>query len=155
MDQLDIAVHSTAHSSEGSAKRIAQQLGMSHQVLNNKCNSNNDTHKLTLHESRAMMFATGDLQILHALAADMDCIVQEAIAPKDDMKLETALLNIGAEIGDFHREVRDMLEDGRVSPRELARVRKEHLEAVRALNEAGVLIDQLFNESRASLKTTG
>lgn len=49
MDQLDIAVHQTAH--DYGLPKLAREMGIREQVFRNKCNTNDDTHKLTLREA--------------------------------------------------------------------------------------------------------
>lgn len=76
-DPVDEAVHMTLHNGKMSSADIAARISCSRQVLINKCNPSNDYHKLTLNQARAMMLATKDLRILHAMAEELGCTVQE------------------------------------------------------------------------------
>lgn len=67
MDDLDQAIYSTVHSSRIGAKKIAQRIGISDQVLLNKANPSNETHKLTVREALAIQLATKKKDIARAM----------------------------------------------------------------------------------------
>ena len=70
MDQLDIAVHQTAHDAPGGLPNLAKCMGINEQVFRNKVNPHCDTHHLNVREMVAMMLLTNDTQIMDALAIE-------------------------------------------------------------------------------------
>lgn len=134
MDQLDLAIQTTAMNAPGGMKGLSQKMGVNHQTLINKCNPNSDTHKLTLREALAMMINTGDVQILEVLAAELGYrLEQKQSRPARD--LMSAVLTADAEHGDVGRTIHEALMDGRLTPREVATIRDEVSEAKRSLDE--------------------
>lgn len=134
MDQLDIAIQSTATNATGGIKGLSQKMGVNHQTLINKCNPNSETHKLTLREAMAMMINTGDVQILEVLASELGYTI-EPKASRSTKDLMAAVLTADAEHGDVGRSIQEALADGRLTPREVAKVRDEVSEAKRALDD--------------------
>lgn len=132
MDQLDIAVHNTAHNFDGGVPRLAKIMGKGEQVLRNKCNPNNDDSKLTLREALGMMLVTGDVQILECVASELNYQVVPLEAKREIGLLE-AVLKTASECGDVHQAIQDALQDGSITPRELHRIIQEIGEARDAL----------------------
>ncbi|WP_434361033.1 phage regulatory CII family protein [Parasalinivibrio latis] len=130
MDHLDTAVYSTVHDSAVPARQIAQQLGMSHQVLINKANPQSDSHKLSLREALAVQLITGNYRIHEAMATEL--ALQRADAPPSTSLLES-VLKATAEHGDVVKAIQNALEDGVFSLRERERCQQEVNEAIRAL----------------------
>lgn len=153
MDQLDHAIYATAHKTKDTCKKLATQMGMSHQVLLNKVNFNNETHHLTLRESIALQLHTGDKQILHASASELGSIVQEEQGPPG-ISLTEATLNIGVEFGELMSSIRESIADGRVTEQERALVRKEMLDVIRAANDLGIVMDS-HTEKSTKLSVAG
>lgn len=133
MDQLDLAIQATAMNAPGGMKGLAQKMGVNHQTLINKCNPNSETHRLTLREAMAMMLNTGDVQILEVLASELGYTV-EPKASRAAKDLMAAVLSANAEHGDVGRAIQDAFADGRLTPREVAKVRDEVGEAKAALD---------------------
>lgn len=132
MDQIDIAVHQTAHKFDGGLDRLAQLMGMNAQTLRNKTNPHSETHKLSLREALAMMLQAQDFQILEVMAATCGFTLKPVECPKQS--LMKALLMVQAEQGDVSRVMAEALDDGRLTPREIAEVREQISEARRALD---------------------
>lgn len=132
MDQLDIAVHQTAHAFQGGLDRLAQMMGMGAQTLRNKVNPNSDTHRLALREALAMMLQAQDYQILEVLAAECGFTIR-SVAGKDQPLL-TALLMVQAEHGDVTRSMATALQAGSMTQRKIADIRREISEARAALD---------------------
>lgn len=118
------AAHKTVHDYPGGSESLAPRLGMSAAVLRNKVNPNNDTHKLTLAEADEIMGVTGDLRILHALAARHGCIVQKAEPDESQPDVLRALLRANATEGEFDRVLQEALDDGLITPNEMAAIEK-------------------------------
>lgn len=134
MDQLDIAIHNTAHNAKGGLERLAAHMGIGAQVLRNKCNPNTDTHKLSLREAMAMMHTSGDAAILGVMADMLGYSVTQKDCPTT-ANLMQAVLHAMTEHGDVTRAVDEALADDVITPREEARIRKEISELQTALME--------------------
>jgi len=132
MDQLDIAVHETAHGFDGGLPRLAGLMGMNEQVLRNKVNPNAETSKLSLREAMAMMLLSGNVRMLETMAAQLGYVVRPADAVPE-ASLMVALLHAEREHSDVVREAAEALADGRLTPREKARIRAELSELTAAL----------------------
>jgi ribosomal protein S3AE len=132
MDQIDVAIHQTVHESDISAKEIAQQLGMSHQVLINKANPTSEFHKLSLREALAIMKITGSTSIHEAVGLELGLhsMRPDIAEPKS---LMDAMLTVVSECGDVSRAVKDAMEDGRLTAREKAEMQREINEAIDSL----------------------
>ncbi|WP_281545868.1 phage regulatory CII family protein [Grimontia sp. SpTr1] len=130
MDHLDTAVYSTVHDSPIPARQIAQQLGMSHQVLINKANPQSDSHKLSLREALAVQLITGNYRILEAMTTELD--LHKAEEQRTASLLES-VLKATAEHGDVVKVIQDALEDGVFSLREREKCQQEVDEAIKAL----------------------
>ena len=133
MDLLDIACHQTGHDAPGGLPALASKMGVNYQTLTNKLNPQNDTHKLTLREAVAMMLITGDVQILEAIAAQLDCRVVRDV-DQTRVGLVSAAMRAAAEGGDVQRAIVEATSDGRLTARERAHIVKECVEARIALN---------------------
>jgi ribosomal protein S3AE len=132
MDQIDVAIHQTVHESDISAKEIAQQLGMSHQVLINKANPTSEFHKLSLREALAIMKITGSTSIHEAVGLELGLhSMRQDIA--EQKSLMDAMLTVVSECGDVSRAVKDAMEDGRLTAREKAEMQREINEAIDSL----------------------
>ena len=118
MNILD-AAHKTVHAYPGGSESLAPRIGMSAAVLRNKVNPNNDTHKLTMAEADEIMGVTGDLRMLHALAARHGCVVQRVEHDNDRPDLLRALLKANAAEGEFDRVLQEALSDDLITPNEL------------------------------------
>lgn len=124
MNQLELAVHQTAHEAEGGLRALALDIGMGEQVLRNKVNPYQDTHKLSLHEAQAMMRRTSDLRILEAQAAEFGRTINNPLA-RTPRALVLEMLAADAEHGDVTRRVMDAIADGKITAAEAASIRKE------------------------------
>ena len=134
MNQVDIAVYNTVHESDMGAKEIAQRLGMSHQILINKSNPNNETHKLTLNESLAVQMATDSTAIIEAQAL----LLGVQVLPKFKSKPESLMMSVlkaTKEHGDVSKKIAEALADGRFTAKEKQECHREVSEAIQSLAE--------------------
>lgn len=119
------AAHMCVHSYPGGSESLAPRLGMSAAVLRNKVNTNNSTHHLTLAEADRMIGITGDMHILHALAA-AHCQVVVPMADAEgacDMAVLEAISSLWSRNGDLGSAVHEALADGRLTQGELSKIR--------------------------------
>jgi len=133
MDQLDIAIHQTAHGKHGDLADLARKMGMHAQVLRNKVCPTTDTHKLSLREAVAMMDATGNDSILEVMA-EMRGYTLERKALPDAASIVQAVLSADAEHGDISREIQAALADGKLTEHEKAAISRQIREAQQTLD---------------------
>lgn len=119
------AAHATVHDYPGGSESLAPRLGMSGALLRNKVNPHCDRNVLTLAEAVRITSVTDDLRMLHAWAAEHDCVVVPVNGSPVGDVLSLVMARAVRE-GDFSRVLQDALADGVITPNELA-----------ALNNAG------------------
>lgn len=113
MAPIDAAYY-TAHKYPGGVRAIAQRMGMSANVLQNKVNPNNDTHHLTLAEAVALMDVSDNDAILMALAAHRGYDLMRTIPANTDSP--TSLYwQAAAAHAEFMQAVADAMQAGATS----------------------------------------
>lgn len=119
------AAHLCVHEYPGGSESLAPRLGMSAAVLRNKVNPNNTTHHLTLAEADRMMGLTGDLRLLHSLAAGHAQVVVTPAGADDacDMAVLEVISAIWSRNGDLGTAVHQSLADGKLTQQELQQIR--------------------------------
>lgn len=132
MDQLDIAVHQTAHDAPGGLPALAVRMGKRESTLRGKVCPTTDEHKLTLREALAMMELTGDDRILHVMAESRGYTLQRKALP-DAQSLVSAVLDADAEHGDIAQQIRAAISDGKLTEAEKADITREIDQAEAAL----------------------
>lgn len=150
MDQLDLAVHNTAHNGGDELSVLAKKIGVGEQVLRNKCNPNAEFHKLSLREALALMIHSSNTEILEVLAAELGCRVYAA--PDDCLPgdLISAVLAATAEQGDVSSAIQEALSDNIISLEEEARINREISEAIDSLHKLKRVVGQ---KAKSHLKT--
>lgn len=121
------AAYRTVHEGKGGAVAIADGVGIGKQVLVNKVNPNNSSHRLTLEEAVSLMKFTGDFQILHALAHEFSGIflpLPELPSVSDNAVL-TDISDMSVEFGRLVQEVIEDAKDGEITANELNRIESE------------------------------
>lgn len=133
LDQLDIAIHQTAHDAPGGLNALARKMGLGEQVLRNKVCPTTDTHKLSLREAVAMMDAADDDRILAVLAAMRGYALERRALP-DAQSIVAAVLSADAEHGDISREIQAALADGKITEHEKAAIARQIRDAHQSLD---------------------
>lgn len=144
MNQIEMAVHQTAHEAPGGLIGMARDIGIGEQVLRNKVNPYQDTHKLGLYEAIAMMRRDGDLRILNAIAAEFGRTINEHVV-RTSRTVVLEMLAESAAQGDVARKVADALGDGRITAAEASAIRKDITEARAGLD---LLEQAIIKEAR-------
>ena len=134
MDQLDIAIHHTAHDAPGGLNSLASKMGKNEQTLRNKVCPTTDSHLLTLREAIAMMDLTNDDRILAVIAEQRGYVLSRKALP-DAASLVEAVLNADAEHGDVSRTIRDAIADGKLTEAERAEI-TSHIDRTHASLDA-------------------
>jgi len=137
MEEVHRAIHETVL--DAGPKQLAHAMGMSHTSLLNRCNPNDDTHRLNVEQLLQIMLHSQDKRILAALAHEFgfELVAKE---PVKSTALQSAVLHMHSEVADVTRAVTAALEDGHVSQTEKALIKREIGEAQRSLN---VLIESV------------
>jgi hypothetical protein len=132
MDQLDHAIHNTAHKSSKTPEEIARAISVGHQILLNKVSPTNDRNKLTLREAVAMIICTGNTEMVSVIA---DIAGGEFVPRGGDAtpSVMSGVLTVVSEQGDVTRAIECALADGRISSREGNRIIQEIDQAMSAL----------------------
>ncbi|WP_240435528.1 phage regulatory CII family protein [Photobacterium salinisoli] len=116
---------------------LEHQLNKRAGVLANEINPNQKHHKLGLMDAITLMKLTGDVQILRALAAEMNHSIYflanyQAIS---DLELLNSYSNWHAEVGDVNRELSAALADGDIQREEFERIERALQESFAAALE--------------------
>lgn len=128
------AAYRTVHDFPGGSEALGPLVGKSPAVLRSKVNPNIDTHTLTVDDLRALIRTTGDKGMLHALAAEFDCTVQEGEASANDAPLPLQMMGVTVEHGHLAQCVSKAVEDGRICPNERREIQRCGLIVVSAVN---------------------
>lgn len=142
------AAYSTVHDYPGGSEALAPRLGMSAAVLRNKVNPNNDTHHLSFAEASRIIGITGDVRMVHALAAQhgLICTSVETHAPASDLAVLELVTQVWRKNGNVGAAVDDTLADGRVEHREIEKV-KDSIYRVQVAMQA--MLDRLEGMAEA------
>lgn len=147
MDQLDLAIHSTAHTAAGGLPKLANKLGIGETVFRSKCNPNTETHKLSLREAMAMMLLTDDVRILEVMADQLGYKLEPVETCAADSVLDAVLL-LGSSVGEVNRTIQEALADNRISARELADIRNRSSEAMAELRALVATVTEFAKVSK-------
>ncbi|TWI65187.1 phage regulatory protein CII [Pseudoduganella lurida] len=123
MNILD-AFYRTVHDAVGGCEALAVRLGMSAQILRNKANPNNPANRVLLEDVDQVMGITGDIRVLHALAANHGhvCVRTDPAASASDLAVLELVVQVMTGNGDVGAEVNRTLADGRVERHEIEAV---------------------------------
>ena len=150
------AAYDTFHSFKEGTEALAQQMGIGKQVLINKLNPNNTTHHLTLDEAVRLMHGTGDVRLIHALAAEFGGVYVPL--PEQGNAQVTSVLGdiskMSVEFGALIKEVADDIQDGVITPNEHRKIQKEADELRKALAHLMADLEEMFQASQRDHKKT-
>lgn len=129
MDILDQAIYDTVHKSDVRASEIATRLGMNHQVLLNKANPQNESHKMSVRESLAIQLLTGN----HRIQSALDTLLNAESLQTPFQCVFQAMLATSKEQGDVARVIQEAMSDGRFTMREKEDAFREIDEVIESL----------------------
>lgn len=122
MNVADSAYH-TVHDYAGGSAALAARLGIKggEAVLNSKVNPNTSTHHLRLDEAVKLMAFTNDYRILQAAAFELGfiCIRLPQSSTHQELNVMNHVLEIGQSKGDLCATIKEIFQDGEVSPAEV------------------------------------
>lgn len=133
MDQLDIAIHQTAHVAPGGLEALARTMGISAQVLRNKVCPTTETHKLGVREALAMMEIANDDRILEVMAQQRGRTLGHIELPCATSIIR-AVLSEDAEHGGIAKQINSALADGRLTEREKSDITRQIARTIDTLN---------------------
>ena len=134
---------------EHGVPKLANLMGMPVGSLYNKANSNEtNKQKPTLADALLVQVLTKDHRIVEAMAATLGGVfirlpIDETVS---DEALLDVMLELGAKSGEFHQEIKDALEDGRIKPDEHQRIAKRGWSYIRAVRECVSRIEGMVDD---------
>lgn len=155
--KVALAAYATVHDYPGSVAEIATGIQIGKQVLINKVNPQNTTHHLALDEAQRLMKFTGDMQIIYALADEMDGVFVPL--PKNggaqSIRVVTDIGKMSQKFGLLLNEVADDIEDGVISANELKRIQKDAADLREVLATLMSDITAIYEQSKHRGAKTG
>ena len=142
---MNDAMHATVHDYPGGAISLGPRVGMNPTVLNSKVNPNTLTHHLTLSEAMRIMGVTGDHRTLRAMNEELGYLppIARVSADVSDVALLESYTKLISELGEFSMKFHQALADGRVTKKEVKRLRSEMLDFAAAGEELLVRLEQI------------
>lgn len=128
-------------------KKVADAIGMNSDLLKAKLTISNERNKLTLDEAVLIQSATGEADILYAMAEELGYAViplPSYNAPSRPQAISRAC----AEFGDYLRKVDEVFDDGEVTPNEAKALEKELTEAMAAASRLQAVVTGKVPERR-------
>jgi hypothetical protein len=117
---VEEAAYRVAHDFPAKVPGMARHLGLNAGTFGNQLNTNTETHALKLVTAVAMTLVSDDPRIIEAFAGTCGFGVfrlPEGIT--SDEALLDCVLNSAFEVGEFARRLREALQDGDISRKEL------------------------------------
>lgn len=141
--QVVTACHNTLRQF-GNTAELERQLNKRSGVLPNEINPKQTGHKFGLMDAITVMTITGDVQILRAIAAQLNYSIYflADYHSISDVELLNSYSNWHAEIGDVNRELAAALADGDIQRHEFERIE-------RALQESFAAALEFLNRARS------
>lgn len=147
---INDAIYHTVHSFPGGTAALAARTGIPLETLRQKANPNNPQHNFHPRQLLDLMYFSGDVRVLHAMAEHLGYTVLRATPSQAQGSMLAAATHAQAEFADFMRAAADpvvRIEAGQGSatptPNELRRVQYH-------AQEAHAAIDQVVATMRAN-----
>jgi hypothetical protein len=131
--RIELAAYDTAHNFPGGAKALAERIGIRPSTLYSKVDPAVDTHHLALTEALAMMIATGDFRVLHALADACGFVAIPKSGDGGDAGLFDLVCSISESSGFVASEIRSAFSDNNLSDGERRKIIRRVADAVESL----------------------
>lgn len=146
---VEEAAYRVGHDFPGKIPALARLLAKNPGTLGNQLNPNTETHALTLVTAVAMTLVSDDPRILEAFAGTCGYGVfrlPEGVA--SDEALLDLVLNSQQEAGEFGRLLRESLQDGSVSRREIQQMDVQCRRVVAAFHALLMRVEGLSSDRR-------
>lgn len=129
MNALDTALEDTVHDYEGGTSKLAEDMGMSRTILNNKACMTNEHHHFHPQQLMQLQKLTNNWSITDAFVAAREASRVQGI---DSGRNATgSLFDLAAEFGRLAEKVNEAMSDNVITERE----RRECLKEVDAMND--------------------
>ena len=113
---VDDAIYHTVHSYPGGVTALAARMGVSPNTLTHKVNPNNNTHHLHPRELVAMQYLSGDVSVLHAMAAALGYTCTPSGPDQAEGDPVEAFMHLQCSYADLVRAIADPLARMRAEP---------------------------------------
>lgn len=140
---LQEALYCCVHHSKLSPQQIAEQLGISVTYLHDAANPDREQHQFQARLLLPLMSVTGNLaplRFLNAALGRIDIAMPAVDADGDDIL--GGYLRLVREVGEDSTLIEKVLSDGRVTPAECARVKRETRETAEAALHIAALVEK-------------
>jgi len=151
MNQLELAVHSAAYDFPGGLASAAAAIKTTAGTLRNKVTPDVASNVLSLDEAMTLMLASGNVGIIHAMAAQLGGVFLKA--QQDSGSLLAEMLAQQKEHGDVASLLSEILADNRVTQREVAALAREVNEEIEALQRIARAAQEAADSARPVFRT--
>lgn len=148
MSVLD-AAFATARAYPGGVHSLAPRMGLGAAVLANKTNPQAEKNHLSLEEAVRLQHLTGNLSILHAMAAELGHVAIPAggFEGTSDRELLEVITALWVQVGTVGARVHDGLADGVLTRPEVLGVRSAALGLIGCLHELLGRLDAIAEDA--------
>lgn len=139
MNQLDLTIHDNVHNYNGSTASLADAMGMSTTILNNKACPTNEHHQFHPTQLIKLQQLTGDWSITDAFVGARDNWLMKQSPEQAKKGIHASMLAIAEEFGQVAHVVNEAMADSKLTERERRDCLKELddvLTACEALKQA-------------------
>lgn len=153
-ENVQAAIESTVGLKGGEKKwaSMSESLGLTEGVLRNKIAPEKDDkrHHLTLAEAISMAKTSGDHIVIHAICKEFggEFLHYPGLDGTTDNELLSRYTCMMRELGQFSNDIHESLADGKITPNEIAILRKDFLRLSGALSE---IMDRLQDRATRDL----
>lgn len=128
------ALYRMCHDYPGGLKLLAARMKLAESTLQGMANPNDPTHPWSLERFRQGMHYAGNTEPLEELCAEFGGVFMRMpqVEGAQFPDIYERLAQLAKEFGDVPREVMEDLKDGRLTPKEMDRIRHEVAEMQRA-----------------------
>jgi hypothetical protein len=143
-----------AHRYPGKVPAIAARMKKNPTVLQHKLNPNNTTHGINADEIEEMLdFTDGNMAAAEHFAAKVGAVVVRLTGtPMSDMELLDEFLSAVRELGEFSSVFQNSFADGRITPEEFKKIKKEAQDVQRQLATCVQRIESLVEKPKSSIR---
>lgn len=152
------AIYHTVHSYPGGVAALAARMGVPVGTLTHKANPNNVNHFMRPDELVAMQHFSGNVAVLHAMAAALGYTVTRATPDQSGGSMVAALVRFQVEVADLVRAAGDTIERLAEKPADYAtgnEVRRVDYHAQEVQAAMGHLVGALRGHMRPAPKAEG
>lgn len=149
MNVEDAAYH-TVRDAPGGVDATATRMGKNARVLRSEVDPKVGTHKFGLADADRLMGLTGDLRILHAMAANHGRVVLPSEESAEALDLLSLVLAKQQAAGDFSQTLQRALADGQISHNELKAIEACAVSTIAAMNHLVRAVRALHESQKPS-----